>query len=522
MRKFNVTGVCVPSKHYMVDISNKLKQITTLIDEGSYFTLNRARQYGKTTTLASLTHILEHSYTVILLSFEGLGTESFVNAKVFCHMFMELVGEALEFTDVSEEYRESWLDYEVIDFKKLSRHLTKMCKNQKLVLMIDEVDKVSNNQVFLNFLSVLRSKYLASQKERDFTFQSVILAGVYDIKNIKLKLINAGIHAPVQTEGTVYNSPWNIAINFKVDMSFSPDEISTMLNDYEIDHDIGMNIKTIAEEIYRYTSGYPFLVSRVCQCLAEELGNNWTPKGIQEAMQIILIEKNTLFDDLAKNLENNLSLRELLYDVLILGQRRTFSFDVPTIDLASMYGYIKNERQRIGIANKIFEIRICNYFIAKDEKMSYSKIKGVFYHDVIVDDHFNMEYCLKKFAEHYHEIFNEKDDSFLERHGRIIFLSFLKPLLNGYGFYHIESQTTNERRMDLVVDFGCDQFIIELKLWYGEAAQEKAYDQLLGYMNAKNNDKGYLLTFDFRKDTNKEFKAEWIQIEDKQIFEVIV
>ncbi len=35
-------------------------------------------------------------------------------------------------------------------------------------------------------------------------------------------------------------------------------------------------------------------------------------------------------------------------------------------------------------------------------------------------------------------------------------------------------------------------------------------------------DKGYLLTFDFRKDKNKECIAEWVQIDDKQIFDVMV
>ena len=27
MKKFNVTGTCIPEKHYMVDISDKLSQI---------------------------------------------------------------------------------------------------------------------------------------------------------------------------------------------------------------------------------------------------------------------------------------------------------------------------------------------------------------------------------------------------------------------------------------------------------------------------------------------------------------
>jgi len=34
MRRFNVTGLCNPDKHYMVDITNKLVQIKEMIDYG--------------------------------------------------------------------------------------------------------------------------------------------------------------------------------------------------------------------------------------------------------------------------------------------------------------------------------------------------------------------------------------------------------------------------------------------------------------------------------------------------------
>ena len=55
--------------------------------------------------------------------------------------------------------------------------------------MIDEVDSATNNQVFLDFLSQLRGYYI-HRTERP-TFQSVILAGVYDVKNIKRKMIKS-------------------------------------------------------------------------------------------------------------------------------------------------------------------------------------------------------------------------------------------------------------------------------------------------------------------------------------------
>ena len=49
-KKFNDTGLCVPHRHYMADTSKKIEQIIRLIEEGEYFTINRPRQFGKTTT----------------------------------------------------------------------------------------------------------------------------------------------------------------------------------------------------------------------------------------------------------------------------------------------------------------------------------------------------------------------------------------------------------------------------------------------------------------------------------------
>ena len=41
-------------------------------------------------------------------------------------------------------------------------------------------------------------------------------------------------------------------------------------------------------------------------------------------------------------------------------------------------------------------------------------------------------------------------------------------------------------------------------------------------MDAKQAASGYLLTFDLRKEGNRENKAEWVDIGDKKIFDVMV
>jgi hypothetical protein len=48
-KEFNDTGHCVANRHYMVDITNKVEPIISLIKNEKYFAINRPRQYGKTT-----------------------------------------------------------------------------------------------------------------------------------------------------------------------------------------------------------------------------------------------------------------------------------------------------------------------------------------------------------------------------------------------------------------------------------------------------------------------------------------
>ena len=113
--------------------------------------------------------------------------------------------------------------------------------------------------------------------------------------------------------------------DFLVDMSFSVKDIEGMLNEYETDHQTGMDIPQMAGMIYEYTSGYPYLVSRFCSYLdglAAQTGafpdksSVWTWEGFHEAEKKIVKEDNTLYQSLIRKLELYPRLREILYEFL--------------------------------------------------------------------------------------------------------------------------------------------------------------------------------------------------------------
>jgi hypothetical protein len=106
-----------------------------------------------------------------------------------------------------------------------------------------------------------------------------------------------------------YNSPWNIATDLNVDMSFSKEEIMTMLDDYTENKKVKHNKEYFAERLYFYTSGYPFLVSKLCKIIDENIMSEdkllWEKEYMDLAVKEILRDSNTNFDSLIKDIENN-------------------------------------------------------------------------------------------------------------------------------------------------------------------------------------------------------------------------
>ena len=301
-------------------------------------------------------------------------------------------------------------------------------------------------------------------------------------------------------------------------MSFSADEISTMLLEYEKDHKTGMDIEAISKEIRAYTNGYPYLVSRLCQTIDEDLNKDWTISGVQRAVNSLLKDNNTLFDDIGKNLNGNEELYNLLYDIIMCGKQHYYN---PLDNIAGIcitFGFLKREGDLVVVDNRIFEVLIANYFVIKGKNREIAEDTSV---GIVENGKFNMALCIKRFARHYYELYSGKDDKFLEKECRLLFLTYLRPLINGNGFYHIETETRNRKRMDIIVDYGTEQFIIELKLWRGEQKHEKAYEQLIEYLNYKNKNEGYLLTFDFRKRKVKKPSAKWVRKGKKKFLDCL-
>ncbi|MFK7983754.1 MAG: AAA family ATPase [Saprospiraceae bacterium] len=524
-KEFNITGWCNPDVHYMADISQKLSQTVAMIERGKYFIINRPRQYGKTTLLEMVDTTLNASsdWLILNISFEGIGSEVFEQEESFCTTFLELLANQLG--NFKEATLTGFLLEKIgqsINLAILSKIITEFIQNtpQKIVLLIDEVDKSSNNQLFLDFLGILRAKFLKRHLVTQATFHSVILTGIHDIKTLKLKL---GTEAEAKL-----NSPWNIATDYKVDMSLQIAEIEPMLTAYAKDSQLQIEATKVASQIFYYTNGYPFLVSNLCKIFDEEIllekeAQTLTVADITEAAKRLIQRTNANFDSLKKNLQNHKELYDLVYDVIINAKPFPFNLHDPIIELGLIYGVFKRDNavgQVLQIHNRIYAEIIYEFMSLKLMRSIQTNDYSFQGNYIQEGNHLNMEKVLLNFQAFIKSQYRKADRTFVETQGRLLFLAFLKPILNGAGFAFKEPQISEEKRLDIAVSFYQFKYLIELKLWRGKVAHEKGLTQLTDYLERENQPISYLIIFDHR--VKKSWEKQWLNRGTKKIFAVWV
>ena len=174
----------------MADVQDKVRRIIEeYVDRDEYFTINRARQYGKTTILYLVQEKLKERCVVLSISFEGK-EEYFLSLNNFAQGLNISIYKTLKklYPELARIFQNQIS--QTLAMEEIGDRITELCERagKPVILMIDEVDKASDHQVFLAFLGLLRERYLRRRVGGDATFASVILAGVHDIKNLKMKI----------------------------------------------------------------------------------------------------------------------------------------------------------------------------------------------------------------------------------------------------------------------------------------------------------------------------------------------
>ena len=272
-------------------------------------------------------------------------------------------------------------------------------------------------------------------------------------------------------------------------------------------------------------------MSWLCKWIEEKGNREWNGDGIRKAIKHYYCADSTLKDDLIKNYENNAVLKSMLDAMILSGKEFSYVSSDEAVALGLTFGIFKkreNTDGKLEISNIIFANILTEHVMFRKERDStwIPPEKSRFIKE---DGRLDMVHVLERFQSFIKTEYREEDEKFIEREGRLLFLCFLKPIINGTGFYYVEPQTRSNSRMDIVVTYLDEEFIIELKIWHGEQYRKDGIKQLNGYLDSREQKKGYLVSFSFLK--NKEYSAGYIEdikndevpgIEEKEIFEVTV
>jgi len=212
----------------------------------------------------------------------------------------------------------------------------------------------------------------------------------------------------------------------------------------------------------------------------------------------------------------------MLKTILFAGDPVPFDpYDIAMAD-GEMYGFLVSDNGSAKIANRIFESLLYNYFLSTDEShenplwLSSSRMKNQF----IENNRLNMDKVLERFVVSFDDIYGDSYEEFDEEEGRRRFLLYIRPIINGTGNYYIEAQTRNNERMDVVIDYLGERFVVELKIWRGNAYNERGEDQLAAYLEYYHLEKGYMLSYNFNK--MKTVGVHTVQVGNRTLVEAVV
>ncbi|MEQ1747119.1 MAG: AAA family ATPase, partial [Saprospiraceae bacterium] len=232
------------------------------------------------------------------------------------------------------------------------------------------------------------------------------------------------------------------------------------------------------------------------------------------------VRSNTNFDSLVKNLENNPDLYQLAYRLLIEGETLQYNVHDPLINHGLQYGIFRNG-QGLSVHNRIYAEVISNYMASKLATSGKGPMAEIAAPYLLPGNALNLEKLLLRFQEYMRGEYSKKDRDFVERNGRLVFLAFLKPILNGKGYAFKEPEISEERRLDVAITFYQHRYVAELKVWRGDAAHLSGLAQLADYLDRQGLDEGYLVVFDHTN--TKTWKNGWTEAPGgKRVFAVWV
>ena len=501
MRSFETRGPVYPEDNYIVARTDELSDFIGGLEKGRYVVLFAPRQTGKTTFFhRALEALPTDVYFPIQIDFQASNN---LEPAVFYQGVYEDIREKIEavfqrYGSASSSVLIEFLDNTKITdhlsmrrfFRRFSNFLEDHHNGQKVVLIIDEFDGIPR-AVLSDFLYSLHHIYLSG---RDRCPHSIGIVGVKSI-------------AQLNYDRSI--SPFNIQDEFKLP-NFTLEQVSELLSQYT--DEVGQSFDpAVVESVHKQTAGQPVLVNRFAQILTEEMD---IPKSEPISMEHfskahgqILRERNTHTEHLVTNVRRDRRFEALLMKIASYDEGVAFNLDNELISELATYGVIGEGTDGLcEIINPIYQFRIMQTFkpaVNGLEQDYFPADTRAGFQDYLTDDgQIHMEALLDNFRDFIARAgfrilqVPETPQEYVGQHLLFAYLEQFVQIIGGTMYLEVQ---TRRGRMDIIILHHQRKYIVETKIWGGDARYEAGKAQLATYVKLEGAAAGYYVVFDHRK-----------------------
>ncbi|WP_041638515.1 AAA-like domain-containing protein [Marinitoga piezophila] len=491
MRTFCTSGPVDKKTCYYVERPDIMAESLNHIENWRYFTVSAPRQSGKTTLLNDIVEKIKDKYITIFLSFEDY--KNMKTEEEFIETFYEEIIEEAEKYNITLETKPQKIRMIKNIFEEIYKKTGK-----EVVLMIDEFEKLNNEEIMNTLLHVIRKIY---HKKEMYKLRSVILISVSYLSGVLED--NA--------------SPFNIAEHMEVPY-FTKEQVYDLLSQHEKETGQLFDEK-VKELIWHNAAGQPGLTNGLAYDLVVKKA-----KG-----EKIITEKHfekTLYDYIKKyidkNMENIISKaheeKEIVMQILFEPESVEFDISDERIKFLYLHGVIDDCEGKCCVKVPLYYKKLYNHF---KPKINGERKKILEYEDnlkkyIDKDGNLKLNELFKRYIEYIKSrgAVMFKGRNYYEgvyQYNLDQFLSTYMGLLDGK--VYPETQIGGGR-IDLMVMYKEKEYLIEVKANIIKYEYEIAKKQLVEYLKRSGLKEGWLVIY---SEAIEDFKHEIEEIEGVKI-----
>ena len=519
MRSFCTTGRVRPEQHYIVRRTEEIADFINRVKNGKYIVLFAPRQTGKTTFFRLALEALgteDPTYFPIQLDFQTMRNAAPVTfyQQLYYQINRQIKSVFQKRGEVPSEALTQFLENTtLIDhfsmeafFENLKSFLDNAFPNQrfastKIVLLIDEFDGIPQT-VVSDFLYSLRQIYLSDEKQCPHS------VGIVGVKSI----------AQLDYDRSV--SPFNIQDEFKLP-NFTLEQVRELFQQYTEERGHVLLPETI-EAIHKQTAGQPFLVNRLAQILTEEMdilkSEPITMAHFSHAHARLLRERNTNLTHLITNIRRDQRFEILLMRIASYDKGVPFILYDDRISELTTYGIIAEGTDGMcEIVNPIYQqciIQTLQPVINGLESEYFPENISPDLSDYLTPDgQIEMTRLLDNFKDFIaragYKILQvpETPQEFI---GQYLLSTYLDQFVRSIGGAMFLEVPTGRGRIDLLVNFNQQKYIVETKIWEGPRRYQAGKQQLAAYLKLEGAVEGYYVVFDHRREPEPRIETETV------------